>query len=142
MAMRTWLKTLVTLVVVTATGYLFDRLLHKEGITTRELLLFSDFVVGLVAAALVFILSLHHEQRTRYVAGRLAIIAEMNHHIRNALQVITFQIGSGKDEKEIGTMREAVNRITWALSEVLPQMPGVEDHARRDEAADKAASGM
>lgn len=139
-AMRTWLKTLVTLVVVTATGYLLDRLLHKEGITTRELLLLSDFLVGLVAAALVFILALHHEQRTRYVAGRLAIIAEMNHHIRNALQVITFQIGR-KDEREISTMREAVNRITWALSEVLPQMPGVEEPRQHHEVTDKAASG-
>lgn len=139
--MRTWLKTLITLLVVTATGYLLDRLLRQEGVTPRELLLFSDFLVGLVAAILVFILTLHHEQRTRYVAGRLAIIAEMNHHIRNALQVITFQISSAKDEKEIGAMRDAVNRITWALSEVLPQMPGVEDQARRTEATDKAASG-
>ncbi|MGE5322881.1 MAG: hypothetical protein ACM3SW_08470, partial [Actinomycetota bacterium] len=60
---------------------------------------------------------------------RLRVIAEMNHHIRNALQVIAYHAWSAKSEHEIASMNEAVNRITWALQEVLPQFPGGEEHA-------------
>ncbi|HSM86436.1 MAG TPA: hypothetical protein VLT16_09810 [Candidatus Limnocylindrales bacterium] len=134
--MRLWIKALITLALVTAAGYVADRLLRQEGVPGHDLLLLSDFLVGLVAASLVAVLGLHQEQRARFVAGRLRVIAEMNHHIRNALQVIAYHSSSGRNEREIVESQEAVNRISWALREVLPQLP---DSYRHEEQRNEAA---
>jgi hypothetical protein len=124
--MRIWIKSLLTLACVTAAGYLADRLLRHEGIPGPDLLLLSDFLVGLVAASLVFVLAVDQQNKARRVEDRLRVIAEMNHHIRNALQVIAYHTWSARSEQEIASMHQAVNRITWALQEVLPQLPGAE----------------
>lgn len=121
--MRIWLKTLGALLVVTATGYLLDKVLRKAGVSRRDLLFISDFLVGCVAAGLVYVLALMSEQKTRFITMRLRVIAEMNHHIRNALQVISFHADTATNEQEVASIKEAVARITWALSEVLPQIP-------------------
>ncbi|MBZ5507417.1 MAG: hypothetical protein LAO78_18315 [Acidobacteriia bacterium] len=121
--MRTWIKAAGTLVVVTATGLALDDLLRKAGVSRRDLLFLSDFLVGCVAAGLVWVVVLFNEQKNRFITGRLKVIAEMNHHIRNALQVISFYSWTAQNEKEVASIKEAVKRITWALSEVLPQMP-------------------
>jgi two-component sensor histidine kinase len=57
----------------------------------------------------------------------MRVIAEMNHHIRNALQVIQFSTRNQSGEAEVKAMRDAVQRITWALREVLPQLMNAED---------------
>ena len=124
--MQIWLKSLIALIVVTAVGYLFDRGLRYEGVPRQDLLLLSDILVGAVAAALVYVVVTFQERRASFVAERLRIIAEMNHHIRNALQVIAYHSWIGKDDQELAMIRESVNRITWALREVLPQLPAQE----------------
>jgi two-component sensor histidine kinase len=53
---------------------------------------------------------------------RLEVIAEMNHHVRNALQVISLSTYSSADQKQLAAIKESVNRIQWALREVLPKM--------------------
>ena len=95
--------------------------LHRDGVPSRDLILLSSLLVGLVAAGLVYLLSIRERQRRTYVECRLRVIAEMNHHIRNALQVITFYTRKG-EKREVGVI-EAVERIQWALREVLPQLP-------------------
>ncbi len=125
--MRLWLRSILTLALVTFAGFVLDGLLRHEGMARRDLLVISDLLVGLVAAILAFIIGRHQEQRNRFVSARLRVISEMNHHIRNALQVITFQARFGRNENEIRAMQDAVNRITWALSEVLPRLPDFRD---------------
>jgi len=44
----------------------------------------------------------------------------------------------GRNENEIRAMQDAVNRITWALSEVLPQLPDLQDP--RPETSQKTAA--
>ncbi len=51
-------------------------------------------------------------------------IAELNHHIRNALQVIKFLGGqqrSALDAMQLQLINDSVERIEWALREVLPR---------------------
>lgn len=121
MSFRTFSKSLIALFVVALSSYFLEVRLHREGIPSRYLIVISNFLVGLVAAALVYVLSIREKQRQEYVECRLRVIAEMNHHIRNALQVITFYSRKG-EKQEIG-VRDAVERIQWALREVLPQLP-------------------
>lgn len=119
--LRSLLKSALALIVVSLSSYVLEVTLHRDGVRSADLLLASSLVVGLVAAALVYMLAVREQRRQAYVECRLRVIADMNHHIRNALQVITFYSRSGA--KQQLSMVEAVERIQWALKEVLPQLP-------------------
>jgi hypothetical protein len=118
---RSVAKSLLALLLVALSSYVLEVRLHRDGVPSRDLILLSSLLVGLVAAGLVYLLSIRERQRRTYVECRLRVIAEMNHHIRNALQVITFYTRKG-EKREVGVI-EAVERIQWALREVLPQLP-------------------
>ena len=102
-------------------SYLLEAQLHHDGVPSRYLIFLLNLLVGLVAAALVYVLSARERQRQSYVERRLQVIAEMNHHIRVALQVISFYNRNG--QKQEVSIVQAVERIQWALREVLPQIP-------------------
>ena len=121
MSLRSFAKSLAVLVIVAFSSYVLEVTLHRRGVPGRDLILLSNLLVGAVAGILVYVLSARERQRRAYIECRLHVIAEMNHHIRNALQVITFYSRKGK-KQEIGII-EAVERIQWALREILPQMP-------------------
>jgi hypothetical protein len=121
--MRVWVKVLTSLVLVTGAGYLLDRFLRYEGMPGRDLLFLSDFLVGAVAAVVVYLLAEFENRRQRAIAERLKVIADLNHHIRNALQVISYQSSFREEKESIATIDDAVKRISWALREVLPQLP-------------------
>jgi hypothetical protein len=58
------------------------------------------------------------------MAARMKTIAELNHHIRNALQVIKFwgaQHRPALDAMQLQLINDSVDRIEWALREVLPR---------------------
>lgn len=135
--MRIWMRSLVSLFVITGTGYLLDRLLRHEGVSRRDLLVFSDVLVGIVAAFLIHILTLHEEQKRRFVEQRLKVTAEMNHHIRNALQVIAYQ-SYMRQEEPVAEIDQAVTRITWTLQEVLPQIPDLSSHLTNEDPLSQA----
>ena len=74
-------------------------------------------------AAIVVALFLRHLRQTA-LRNRLAdlwrftVIREMNHHIRNALQVLAYQPFLPDRSSEMA--RQAIKRIEWVLTEVLP----------------------
>lgn len=77
----------------------------------------SALILGLLAGRL-----LHHAYKARQDAlARLQVIAELNHHIRNALEVICLSAYITRDEEAIRRIMEGVNRIDWALREILPR---------------------
>jgi hypothetical protein len=43
----------------------------------------------------------------------------MNHHVRNALQAISY-VPYTEQAKQILLIQQSVNRIQWALQEILP----------------------
>lgn len=131
MNVRSFGKSFVALGAIALTSYFIEMHLHRKGVPGRDLILLSNVMVGLVGAALVYVLSVRERQRQHYVECRLRVIAEMNHHIRNALQVITFYSRKGQ-KQEVGIV-EAVDRIQWALREVLPQLP--EQPARKTDSS-------
>jgi hypothetical protein len=76
----------------------------------------SALILGLLAAKL-----LHSAYKARqHAMARLKVIAEVNHHVRNALEVISLSAYITHDEQAIGHIMEGVNRIDWALREILP----------------------
>ena len=116
---RSWLSVVVA-AVVSVVGILFDRLLIREGIPRYDLMAISNLLTGTVAGAFFWQAKRLEQQRRQFIRERLHTISEMNHHIRNALQVISLYSDKQPDETAVAALDQAVNRIEWALSEVLP----------------------
>jgi len=111
----------VVVLLVWAIGYGFDRLLARDGITRSDILLTSNALTGIVAGFLFYSFTNYERLRRRIVDERLRTIAEMNHHIRNALQIITYATVTANDDESVEMIRTSVERIEWALREVLPR---------------------
>jgi hypothetical protein len=79
--------------------------------------LIDDLLVGIVAGAMVFAYERHQH---KLVLARMRVIAEMNHHVRNALQPILYSPFLQEQAEQVRTIQEGTRRIEWALREVLP----------------------
>jgi len=91
---------------------------HETARTTVEL---SDAISSLIIGLLCYRLIRLHYERREQLRNKVEVISDMNHHVRNALQVISLT-SHGKDKDEITAIRESVNRIQWALRELLPKL--------------------
>jgi hypothetical protein len=107
-------------IAVAIVGIAFDRMLVHEGVPRYDLMAIADLLTGIVAGAFFWQARRRERERRRFVRDRLRTISEMNHHIRNALQVISYYSEKQQDQKAVEMLGQAVNRIEWALSEVLP----------------------
>jgi hypothetical protein len=76
----------------------------------------DDAVVGALTGLLVFA---YEQRQHRAVLKKIGMIAAMNHHVRNALQAISYA-PYAEQAKQIKLIEESVQRIQWALREVLP----------------------
>ncbi len=94
--------------------FIYDRLLHEDGIR-----IVGSLIAAVIATALVSVMGIRAREQKLAEVRRLETIALMNHHIRNALQVIVYSTGASQSAREI---RDSVDRIGWALSEVLPHV--------------------
>jgi len=120
---RSGLLSLLVVVVVSLIGVVLDRILLKEGVTRLDMLIFSNSLTGLFAGGLFFQMAREAKASRALVEERMKTIAELNHHIRNALQVIKFLGGqrSGLDAVQLQLINDSADRIEWALREVLPR---------------------
>ncbi len=103
---------------VSSTADLF--LLHEHE-TPRMTIEFSDAISAIVIGILCYWLVRLHQERRQRLRHKVEVIADMNHHVRNALQVISLT-SHGKTKEEIAAIRESVGRIQWALKELLPKI--------------------
>jgi len=88
----------------------------------REARIVDDLLVALLVFVLLVIQRLNHERELRRHGRIMGIIADMNHHTRNALQVIVM-VAEGKPllaPEAIDEISDAVERIEWCLREILP----------------------
>src|SRR5262245_59167030 len=58
--------------------------------------------------------------RARYLRERLKTIELMNHHVRNAMQVIIDSVYVHGHAQQLAEIQNSVKRIDWALREILP----------------------
>src|SRR3954466_11404389 len=76
----------------------------------------DDLVLGVLAGLMVFA---YEHRRSRELRQKLAVISAMNHHVRNALQTISY-VPYTEQAKQMLLIQQSVNRIQWALNEILP----------------------
>lgn len=121
-------------IAVAVVGMSFDRILIHEGVPRYDLMAVSNALTGLVAGGFFWQAMRRSREHREFVRDRLRTISEMNHHIRNALQVISFHAFREQNDKSVEVVREAVDRIQWALQEVLPgEIGGKSSHAKTGE---------
>ena len=87
---------------------------------------FSALIVTFLTAKLVHIA----RERHRLTVARMQVIAEMNHHIRNALSPISLSLDATENEHLKRVISESVDRIDWALREILPREIPLEEEQR------------
>lgn len=103
---------------VGATTFLMTELLHwfldpdPERIATR---LRADALSGAAVALLGMLLAHYLWERRQAANRRLEMIAELNHHIRNALEVISLSAYMTKNQDAIQSISKAVERIDDTL---------------------------
>lgn len=125
---RIWAGALSTgiLVFLFALGLqwtIYDRFLHENGIRVV-----GSAIAAAIAVGVVVVLGMASRRQRKQEIERLQTIALLNHHIRNALQAIITCSGT-TDSTEV--IRSSVERIEWALGEVLPGIsPRTEDRRK------------
>jgi light-regulated signal transduction histidine kinase (bacteriophytochrome) len=82
---------------------------------------FSALIVTCLVAKLAHIAREKH----RATVARMQVIDEMNHHIRNALAPIALSVDALENQQLIRIISEGVDRIDWALREILPRQQPV-----------------
>ena len=123
-----WGTTLAAL-IVTGVGALFSRWLVLMWYPSMDGMVHGSFML-LVVGGLIYTLLRYTSERRAADIERLRTVAECNHHIRNALQVLSLdrdaRIQQGSPEVSRQTA-DSVHRIELTLAEVLPkvlQRPG------------------
>ena len=102
-----------------------EYILLAYGISHSWTLFLSDTIAAAAVAFFATYTFSLHQQKVADVRERVERVVEMNHHVRNALQVITYWSLAERDKKEVELIRQAVDRIEWALREILPAGLGV-----------------
>lgn len=100
--------------VIAFTGSLLEAIIDRHRFFSLESL--DDILVGVLAAIIVFA---YEQRRYRAIMGKIQVIAAMNHHVRNALQAISY-VPYAQQEKQLNMVQDSVRRIEWALREILP----------------------
>lgn len=96
-------------------GALLEALLNGGKIGDIKLYI-DDVLIGLIAGGVVF---WYEQRRHRLTIDKLRVIAEMNHHVRNALQSLAL-VPYAEQSKQVQIITESTQRIQWALQEILP----------------------
>jgi hypothetical protein len=124
-----WLLSLLVGVCFGVFRVGLDLLFLKAGLQRTGMLTVSNSIAGLLAACFFYFLASREKKQREMVRERMETVAELNHHIRNALQVIKFWGGTKPevDTEHLQSIKDSVQRIEWALREVLPRYQHSED---------------
>jgi hypothetical protein len=92
----------------------------------------DDLLTGILAGLMVYAYERHQH---KLMMEKMRVIAEMNHHVRNALQPIVYSPFLTEQAEQIRIIQEGTRRIEWALREVLPGEDAAPANSRSKSAA-------
>jgi len=108
-------------VVLFAVSYAADAILYALHIPSA--LTIADNLAIATAGAAVVLIFLFRRNEHEVVARakeRAIIIAEMNHHIRNALTPLVLGVSSNDINERLRTLDQATDRVDHVLTDLLP----------------------
>ncbi|MGB8469826.1 MAG: hypothetical protein WCD71_06680 [Candidatus Sulfotelmatobacter sp.] len=119
-----WLLVLGVALGVGIISFLATELMHYLLVPdlgrSRERFL-AEGVSAFIVTCLITKLAQITRRQRQLTAARMQVIAEMNHHIRNALTAISLSADVTDDQHLIRVISEGIDRIDWALREILPR---------------------
>jgi len=119
--MRSWgIRSVILIAIVgmnVSEGFVLRPLIRRASVYL-EATLIDELLMGIVMGIVVCVL--YEVFRRRYERKLQAAVDELNHHVRNALQVILNQQELCPHCKPSDTA-QAMQRVDWALKEILPK---------------------
>lgn len=115
-------RVIVVSAVVGLVSFLVTELMHRflvADLGRRWERLLAEGVSAVVVAGLTAAFMDAANQRQEAALLRMQVVSEMNHHIRNALGVISLTTDSIQNHDCVRVISDSVDRIEWTLREVL-----------------------
>ena len=134
MELTSWRFVLVAALSVGVVSFLVTELLHYvlvPDLGRHQERLMAEGLSTLVVSCLVAALAYIARARQRLMAARMQVIAELNHHIRNALTPVSLSANASENPELVKMISDAVERIDWALREILPREAPLSDEQRQ-----------
>lgn len=105
---------------------------HDPGVILHALI--GDLVAALSTTAVCLAIQLRHEEvHYRNSIERAAIVAELNHHIRNAVFPLCLIVQKVGDDQSLKAANEAMDRINLALKDATADaLSGRVDYSEQD----------
>jgi hypothetical protein len=98
--------------------WVITKTLVANGMAPERTLL-DELLVGLLAALLAWTLETRHETELRRLHHASQLLAQLNHYIRNSLQVILSCSAMHPGPASEEAIRGSVRRIEWVLDKVV-----------------------
>jgi hypothetical protein len=107
--------------VLFAVSYAADAILFALNIPAAATLT-NNIAIAIAGAAVVllFLRSRHEREVMARAKERAIIIAEMNHHIRNAMTPLVLGVSSEDINERLRTLDQATDRVDHVLTDLLP----------------------
>jgi hypothetical protein len=105
--------------IVFGTAAMWEWIASREGWPLLPMALVSDVIAGTLAAVFIFVVLRNVRERRLVTLRRLTAIRQMNHEIRNALELIQLSAYTTQHQQAIATIANAVDRIQWTLREIV-----------------------
>lgn len=107
--------------VLFAITYAADALLYYLRIAAAETI-FDDAAIAVAGAAvlLFFLVQSHKNQIVARAKERAIIVAEVNHHIRNAMTPLALVMSSPDTGERLRILDMATDRLDYVLTDLLP----------------------
>ena len=102
-----------------ALEYFAHHLAMRIGISDTVHTFFDAGIIGIAATLLIWFLFSATRERRQRVLENMRVIAELNHEIRNALQVIVYSHHDA-DAEHSAVVMNSVQRIDRTLKELFP----------------------
>jgi hypothetical protein len=126
--LSSWIRLLGTALGVGVVSFLATELMHRwlvPDLGRNHERWLAEAFSALIVTGLVAKLAHIAREKHRATIARMQVIDEMNHHIRNALAPIALSVDAIENQQLIRIISEGVDRIDWALREILPRQQPV-----------------
>jgi hypothetical protein len=124
----TWDRTLPIAVVslsLFAASFISDVYLERRGVLLTATII-NNIAIGLLAGAalLAYEIKVSRDQEFKRAKERIALIAELNNHVRQSLTLIGLSAGLEHRDERLRRIDEAMARIDTDLTDLLPHAAG------------------
>ena len=117
---------ILLVLAIAAIASVIEYLLHIAVVTfvPEEALgrILDSLTIGIVIAIITAIEIKAVQQRRNKVFEDMRVVRELNHHVRNALQVISYAARVPETKQQVAIIDESVARIDSTLKELFPHI--------------------